>query len=274
MAVRLFEGKEHASSYWKYRISPSEELISKIMQFLMSNKEQPYELAVDVGCGSGQGTLLLAPHFAHVVGTDISPAQLEMALKHASSPNITYRECPAEELPFEDGSVDLVASMSAFHWFDHSRFLQEAHRVLKPHGCLVLLNYTLDMELSYGDCSEALNNICKEYYAALFPYRNPYLGRSSLDLYKQAYNSLQYPVKEWQETFWVKKTVSVSHYIGMVESFSSFQALLNKDPEEARRLSQDITQRLLCAMGVTSSHTEVVMGVKHFYVLACKPAED
>lgn len=52
--------------------------------------------------------------------------------------------------------------MSAFHWFDHSTFLQEAHRVLKPHGCLALINYTMDMELSYGDCSEALNCICKE----------------------------------------------------------------------------------------------------------------
>lgn len=74
----------------------------------------------------------------------------------------TQRESPAEELPFEDGSVDLVTTMSAFHWFDRSRFLQEAHRVLKPHGCLAILNYTLNMELSYGDCSETLNHICKE----------------------------------------------------------------------------------------------------------------
>ncbi|XP_057192789.1 putative methyltransferase DDB_G0268948 isoform X1 [Triplophysa rosa] len=274
MAVRLFEGKEHASSYWKYRISPSQELISKIMQFLMSNKESPYDLAVDVGCGSGQGTLLLAPYFAHVVGTDISPAQLEMARKHVSSTNITYRECPAEELPFEDGSIDLVTSMSAFHWFDHSPFLQEAHRVLKPHGCLALINYTMDMELSYGDCSEALNHICKEFYVALLPYRNAYLGPSSFHFYNQTYNSLQYPVKEWQEMFWVKKAVPFSGYIGMVESFSSYQALLEKDPEEARRLSQDITKRLLRAMGVTSLETEVVMGVKYFYLLGCKPAED
>lgn len=74
----------------------------------------------------------------------------------------TQRESPAEELPFEDGSVDLVTAMSAFHWFDHSRFLQEAHRVLKPNGCLAVLNYTMDMELSYGDCSETLNHICNE----------------------------------------------------------------------------------------------------------------
>lgn len=54
-------------------------------------KGRPFELAVDVGCGSGQGTLLLAKHFASVVGTDVSPAQLELALQHAQQANITYR---------------------------------------------------------------------------------------------------------------------------------------------------------------------------------------
>uniref|UniRef100_A0AAR2IVJ2 Zgc:162780 n=1 Tax=Pygocentrus nattereri TaxID=42514 RepID=A0AAR2IVJ2_PYGNA len=134
MAVRLFEGKEHASSYLKYRNGSLCEL----------------------------GTALLAPHFTQVVGTDISPAQLEQAVKHNSAPNISYRECPAEELPFKDGSVDLVTVFSAFHWFDQPRFLQEADRILKPRACLAFLNYSMDIELSYGDCSKELNHICQE----------------------------------------------------------------------------------------------------------------
>jgi len=36
-----------------------------------------------------------------------------------------------------------------------------------------------------------------QFYAVLQPFRNPYLGPSSLELYKKTYNSLQYPVKEW-----------------------------------------------------------------------------
>lgn len=58
---------------------------------MFCQKGRPFELAVDVGCGSGQGTVLLAKHFASVVGTDVSPAQLEMAVQHAKKPNITYR---------------------------------------------------------------------------------------------------------------------------------------------------------------------------------------
>jgi len=43
----------------------------------------------------------------------------------------------------------------------------------------------------------------------------------------------------------VRKPVPLSGYIGMVESFSTFQALLKKDPEKARRLSKDIEKRYI-----------------------------
>ncbi|XP_029558132.1 putative methyltransferase DDB_G0268948 [Salmo trutta] len=274
MAHRLFEGKEHATSYWKYRVSPSAQLIEEVMSFLKKKRGvQPCDLAVDVGCGSGQGTVLLAPHFSSVVGTDISPAQLEVAQEHTTAPNISYRQCQAEELPFADSSVDLVTAMSAFHWFDRPRFLQEAHRILKAKGCLALLNYTMDMELDYGDCSHTLNTVCKEFYAALLPHRNPCLGPCSVALYKQSYSSIPYTEKEWQECMWVKKSMTLSNYMGMIESFSSYQALLKKDPEEASRLSTDITHRLLAVMGVTSPETELVVGVRYFFLLACKPED-
>ncbi|XP_072541374.1 uncharacterized protein [Salminus brasiliensis] len=274
MAVRLFEGKDHASSYQKYRVSPSEELLSRVLTFLRRNTDSPCQLAVDVGCGSGQGTTLLALHFTQVVGTDISPAQLEQAVKHSSAPNISYRECPAEELPFEDASVDLVTVMSAFHWFDHSRFLQEADRILRPKGCLAILNYTVDIALSYGDCNEELKNICNEYHDILQSHRHAYIGPGSQALYEQTYNSLPYPVKEWEPCFWVRQQVPLSRYLGLMKSFSCYQLLLQKNPEEASRLSQNITQRLLSAMKVTSTETEVTMAVRYFYLLACKPSAE
>jgi len=80
-----------------------------------------------------------------------------------------FRRCVAEDLPFADGSADLVTAMSAFHWFDRPRFLQEAHRILKPRGCLALLNYTMDMRLSSPDrCSDSLNRVCNQVLAEIF----------------------------------------------------------------------------------------------------------
>ncbi|XP_045567048.1 putative methyltransferase DDB_G0268948 [Salmo salar] len=163
MAHRRFEVKEHAASYLRSRVPPPpQELITEILGFLENMKERPFDLAVDIGCGSGQGTLLLAPHFTQVIGTDISPAQLEVALANSSTPNIFYRQCPAEELPFADGGPDLVTSMTAAHWFDRPWFLQEADRLLKPRGCLALISYTLDMDLEYGQHSHTLTDICHQ----------------------------------------------------------------------------------------------------------------
>lgn len=53
-------------------------------------KAIPAELAVDVGCGSGQGTHFLGEHFKKVVGTDISAAQIQEAKDTPGMPNISY----------------------------------------------------------------------------------------------------------------------------------------------------------------------------------------
>lgn len=46
---------------------------------------------MDLGCGTGQITRQLTPHFQEVVGFDISEAQLEEARAVAGYPNLTYR---------------------------------------------------------------------------------------------------------------------------------------------------------------------------------------
>ncbi|XP_045914689.1 putative methyltransferase DDB_G0268948 [Micropterus dolomieu] len=270
MTVRLFEGKDHATAYLQYRVAPHE-LISKIMSYVKKKSPNQLNLAVDVGCGSGQGTTLLAPYFSNVVGTDISSAQLEMALVNSNPPNVSYRQCPAEELPFASGEVDLVTAMTAAHWFDRPKFLLEADRVLRPGGCLALLSYTMDMGLEYGDVSNTLNDICKEFYAVLLHFRDPYIGSSSVKIYSDMFDSCSYPDKEWTECLLVKKILPLNGYIGMVQTFSNYQKLQQKDPAEAERLSNDIRNKLLSAMKVSSPDTEVTVVVKYFYWLACKP---
>ncbi|XP_061918599.1 uncharacterized protein LOC133659827 isoform X1 [Entelurus aequoreus] len=269
MAVRLFEESDHAAAYLQYRVTP-QEIIDKIMDFMKPKVEKKFNLAVDVGCGCGQGTVLLAPFFDQVVGTDISPAQLHVAQANSARPNVTYRQCPAEELPFESNQVDLLAAMTAAHWFDRQRFLKEADRVLKPGGCLALLSYMMDMELEYGDATSALNNICEEFYAVLRPFRNPCLDFCSLKSYLEMFESCSYTDKEWNGCLRVKRTVTVNSYMGMVETFTSYRKLKQQDAAEAKHLSDDIRNKLLGAMQVSSPEMELTMVFTYFYILARK----
>lgn len=95
-------------------------------------------LAVDVGCGTGQLSVLLADEFESVIATDVSADQIAHA---AARPQISYRVGPAETLNAGDGVADLVVVAQAAHWFDLPAFYAEAARVAAPRGLLALVTY-------------------------------------------------------------------------------------------------------------------------------------
>lgn len=108
-------------------------VIGKIRSFL--NLSGPVPRSVDVACGTGQSAIALAEISSYVLATDIAPAMLAQAPVHAG---IRYLEAPAEQVPLESQTVDLITVSLAFHWFDRSRFLPEAHRLLRAGGALVI----------------------------------------------------------------------------------------------------------------------------------------
>jgi SAM-dependent methyltransferase len=106
-------------------------------------------LAVDVGCGNGQLTRLLAPCFEHVVGIDPSADQIANAFPDA---RIDYRRAPAESMPLPDGGASLITAAQAAHWFDLPAFYREARRIAAPGAVLALVSYgVLELEQPLAD---------------------------------------------------------------------------------------------------------------------------
>ncbi|XP_059199017.1 putative methyltransferase DDB_G0268948 [Centropristis striata] len=271
MAYPLFEGKNHASVYQKYRFTPPDEVKNIILQYLDKKKGQPHVLAVDLGCGTGQNSRILAPHFQEVVGMDISECQLEEARAVPGYPNITYRKGTAEELPFQDGSVDLLTAASAAHWFDQSRFLAEASRVLKPRGCMALLGYSdPNTRLRYQGCGERLNHICAEVREVLMPYTNNQVSVAEGKL-EELFTAIPFTDKERIERIKVNSSISVRNLVGFIESWSMFQGYKKKDPQAAEELLLNTQKRFLEEMGVKSADTEIKQELEYFCVLASKP---
>lgn len=108
-------------------------MIKKIWDSL--GLREPIPLALDVACGTGQSTVAFKQFASQVVGTDVSREMLARAPREAG---VRYVEASAEALPFADGSFQVITVARAFHWFDRSRFLAEASRVLEPSGWLVI----------------------------------------------------------------------------------------------------------------------------------------
>ncbi|XP_029386890.1 putative methyltransferase DDB_G0268948 [Echeneis naucrates] len=270
MTYRLFEGKEHASIYQKYRFPAPDEVKNIILQYLDEKKGQPHELAVDLGCGTGQNSRLLAPHFEEVVGIDISECQLEEAKAVQGYPNVKYRKGTAEELPFADGSVDLLAAASAAHWFDQSRFLAEASRVLKPRGCIALVGYATYTSFYYQNCGEQLRHIYEEVKQLLRPHSSRAVDLCDSKL-SELYSAIPFPDKERIESIRVKSLIKVRHLVGFIESWSMFQAYRKTDHQAAHDLLLNTQRRCLEEMGVTCPDTEIEWELEYYCVLASKP---
>ena len=100
--------------------------------------------ALDLGCGGGHVSFALAPLAEEVVAYDLSTEMLDAVRSSALQrglANITTVCGPAETLPFDDATFDVVASrFSAHHWRDVARGLSEARRVLKPNGLAVFID--------------------------------------------------------------------------------------------------------------------------------------
>jgi len=121
--------------------------------------------AWDCGCGSGQLSVLLAPHFARVIGTDASKQQVEKAKPH---PRVSYLCAPAEESGLPAQSCDLIVAAQAAHWFDLDRFYREARRVGRPGAAIALISYGV------FQIDAAIDPIIAKFYAGtLAPYWPP-----------------------------------------------------------------------------------------------------
>lgn len=95
------------------------------------------ELAIDVGCGTGQFSTQLAACFDAVLALDPSADQIAHAAPH---PQVRY-DASAEQLPAARRSASLIAAAQAAHWFDRPRFYDEARRAAKPGAVLALISY-------------------------------------------------------------------------------------------------------------------------------------
>lgn len=93
---------------------------------------------LDVGCGSGWATRLMAEkaHAGRVVGIDISDEMVRVARESSASfSNAEFQVASAENLPFEDGKFTHAFSMESLYYYaDIPNALQEIRRVLAPGG--------------------------------------------------------------------------------------------------------------------------------------------
>lgn len=114
----------------------------------------PGMTVLDLGCGSGAFTIPVARAVGEqgkVYAFDIQPAmlrQIERKLSKAENQdirNIELKQGSAYELPFTDGSLDIVCMVTVLEEIpDRGKALREVSRVLKPGGILAVTELFID----------------------------------------------------------------------------------------------------------------------------------
>jgi GT2 family glycosyltransferase/SAM-dependent methyltransferase len=94
---------------------------------------------LDIACGEGYGSNLLAATAAQVIGVDIASEVIAHASQAYRKENLIFREGSCLNIPVEDHSIDLVVSFETIEHIDEPlAFLQEIKRVLSVDGALIM----------------------------------------------------------------------------------------------------------------------------------------
>jgi ubiquinone/menaquinone biosynthesis C-methylase UbiE len=105
----------------------------------------PFDLVVDFGTGTGRMLTLFAGKARRVEGIDLSHQMLTVArskLQVAGATNASVRHGDATASPYPDSSANLVIIHQVLHFLDDpARALNEAARVLKPGGRLIVVEF-------------------------------------------------------------------------------------------------------------------------------------
>jgi ubiquinone/menaquinone biosynthesis C-methylase UbiE len=151
------------------------------VQIVSSVPLHPGQIVLDVGCGDGFFTSLLAEHRVEVIGIDNSNAFLRRAqATTADAPNLEVLKGDARQLPRDEGSADVVWSAHSMHSYpDVQQCLREFRRILRPGGWLavlesdnvhsVMLSWPPDLELAVRQAEHQEIGDEDSYIGTYFP---------------------------------------------------------------------------------------------------------
>lgn len=185
-----------------------------------------HDLAWDCATGTGQAAVGLAQHFARVVATDASAAQVSAGERH---PRVAYRVAPAHASGLPPRTVDLVTVAQALHWIDPATFYPEARRVAAPGAAIAAWTYGLPV-VSPG-VDRLLGRFYRETVGAYWPAERRHV--------ETGYAELPFPFERIPAPgFVIESGLTLEGFLGYVGTWSATRRFIEargEDPVPALR---------------------------------------
>src|SRR5688500_15499230 len=165
---RGFSG-EVAENYARFRRGYPPPVIDALADAL--GLDHTEDVAVDLGCGTGQLTLPLAGRLRAVVGVDPEPDMLRLAAAAARERGVRTAswmvgfdsDLPALAALLGPGAVAAVTAATAIHWMDHRALFASARALLRDGGGVAVVTNGDPLWLQASDWSRTLRAVLEEW---------------------------------------------------------------------------------------------------------------
>jgi SAM-dependent methyltransferase len=123
------------------RLSPSSAGADPLTRALLGHLPDQCEDVLEIGCGAGEATRMLAARASRVVALDLSPVMVEAARsRSAGVANIEYHVADAMTWDYPDARFDAVVSIATLHHLPLEPMIAAMERTLRPGGVLLILD--------------------------------------------------------------------------------------------------------------------------------------
>lgn len=228
-----------AKQYKAYRPTYPKVLVDKILENTRNR-----EVYVDVACGSGQLTALMAPYFARAVGVDKAGGQIAQAISDELMSRIEFVEGDAHKIPMESESADLLTCAQALHWFLEDNTFSEFGRVLKRGGIFAAISYA-NPEPTDPQVREAFNHF---YFNRLGSHLAPgepgCAWQCDRRLVDTGYSTVQFPrylfetISRSQHR--VKRTLDRDGFVHYLKTFSALENLKHSGTDPVQEFAEKV----------------------------------
>ena len=113
--------------------------LEHVHRYLLARELVRGRRVLDIACGEGYGTDLLAGRAQHVIGVDVVPAAVHHAQQHYGRPHVRFIAGDCAAIPLAARSIDVVVSFETLeHVREHDDVMREIRRVLTADGILII----------------------------------------------------------------------------------------------------------------------------------------